>query len=193
MMNGENMETFSKPIKVALLGAGQVGSAIIEKINNHEGLSESGEPKYTVPIIVVSSVGEKTWENSVVTDVIKDAIENDSVNLVIESLPANHIKESYNAAKLTIESKKHLISCNREMWLKHREELAALAQENGVKLILSCLVAAGEGHDAFSESVNETNISTISEEEISMFRGADAEVVAEQIMKDLSELYELVN
>lgn len=192
----------ASPLSIAILGAGQVGEKVIKSIKESEAavekynLSEPDvpmEPKMHVPLIVLSSVDDRSWENSVTTGVAIDAIKNDSINVVVDTLPAVAVSSAYGSIKTALQLGKHVVSCNRELWVTYREDLAAIAKENGVHLLLNSLVVSAEGHSKFDGSLTEENIAEVSIEDLNEFRGADAEIVAESILKDLEILYDIIN
>ena len=123
---------------VAVLGAGNIGSAVIERLENLDNEIVEIELKS----VLVSDISkERTFNNDVVTDNFEDILNDDSIDLVIEVLGGVEPGKDYIKALLS--NGKAVITANKDIIADCGNELVQLAQENNTCLYFEAAVAAG--------------------------------------------------
>lgn len=122
-------------IRVGLLGAGTVGSGVLNVLE--ENTAEI-EKKVGVPIkvakILVRDI-KKAKELAAkyqLTDKIEDIVEDPQIDIVVELIGREHPAKEYIAAAL--EHQKNVVTANKDVLAKYGKELFPLAEENKVDL-----------------------------------------------------------
>ena len=123
---------------VAVLGAGNIGSAVIERLEN----LDNEIVEIDLKSVLVSDISkERTFNNDVVTDNFEDILNDDSIDLVIEVLGGVEPGKDYIKALLS--NGKAVITANKDIIADCGNELVQLAQENNTCLYFEAAVAAG--------------------------------------------------
>ena len=123
---------------VAVLGAGNIGSAVIERLEN----LDNEIVEIDLKSVLVSDISkERTFNNDVVTDNFEDILNDDSIDLVIEVLGGVEPGKEYIKALLS--NGKAVITANKDIIADCGNELVQLAQENNTCLYFEAAVAAG--------------------------------------------------
>ncbi len=123
---------------IAVLGAGNIGSAVIERIENLENEIVNIELKS----VLVSDVSkDRTFNNNLVTDNFEEILNDDSIDLVIEVLGGVEPGKEYIKSLLT--NGKAVITANKDIIADCGNELVQLAQANNTCLYFEAAVAAG--------------------------------------------------
>ena len=128
---------------IAILGYGTVGSGVIEIINNNKnkfvkGMNENLE----VSKILVKDI-EKYKSNkhrSKITDNFDDIMK-EKVDIVVEAMGG--VYPSYDYVKRALESKKHVVTANKDLIAEHGAKLLHIANLNGVELRFEASVGGG--------------------------------------------------
>ena len=128
----------NKSYSVAVLGAGNIGSAVIERLENLDNEIVEIELKS----VLVSDISkERTFNPDIVTDNFEDILNDDSIDLVIEVLGGIEPGKEYIKALLS--NGKAVITANKDIIADCGNELVQLAQENNTCLYFEAAVAAG--------------------------------------------------
>ena len=128
----------NKSYSVAVLGAGNIGSAVIERLENLDNEIVEIELKS----VLVSDISkERTFNPDIVTDNFEDILNDDSIDLVIEVLGGVEPGKEYIKALLS--NGKAVITANKDIIADCGNELVQLAQENNTCLYFEAAVAAG--------------------------------------------------
>jgi len=123
---------------IAVLGAGNIGSAVIERLENLDNEIVNIELKS----VLVSDVSKnRTFNSDLVTDNFEDILNDDSIDLVIEVLGGVDPGKEYIKSLLT--NGKAVITANKDIIADCGNELVQLAQENNTCLYFEAAVAAG--------------------------------------------------
>ena len=109
---------------VAVLGAGNIGSAVIERLEN----LDNEIVEIDLKSVLVSDISkERTFNNDVVTVNFEDILNDDSIDLVIEVLGGVEPGKDYIKALLS--NGKAVITANKDIIADCGNELVQLAQE----------------------------------------------------------------
>ena len=123
---------------VAVLGAGNIGSAVIERLEN----LDNEIVEIDLKSVLVSDISkQRTFSNDVVTDNFEDILNDDSIDLVIEVLGGVEPGKDY--IKSLLSNGKAVITANKDIIADCGNELVQLAQENNTCLFFEAAVAAG--------------------------------------------------
>ena len=123
---------------IAVLGAGNIGSAVIERLENLDNEIVNIELKS----VLVSDVSkDRTLNNDLVTDNFEEILNDNSIDLVIEVLGGVEPGKEY--IKSLLGNGKAVITANKDIIADCGNELVQLAQENNTCLYFEAAVAAG--------------------------------------------------
>ena len=123
---------------VAMLGAGNIGSAVIDRLEN----LDNEIVNINLKSVLVSDISkERTFNNNLLTDNFEDILNDDSIDLVIEVLGGVEPGKEY--LKSLLSNGKAVITANKDIIADCGNELVQLAQENNTCLYFEAAVAAG--------------------------------------------------
>ena len=123
---------------IAVLGAGNIGSAVIERLENLDNEIVNIELKR----VLVSDVSkDRNFNNELVTDNFEEILNDNSIDLVIEVLGGVEPGKEY--IKSLLGNGKAVITANKDIIANCGNELVQLAQENNTCLYFEAAVAAG--------------------------------------------------
>ena len=123
---------------VAMLGAGNIGSAVIDRLEN----LDNEIVNINIKSVLVSDISkERTFNNDLLTDNFEDILNDDSIDLVIEVLGGVEPGKEY--IKSLLSNGKAVITANKDIIADCGNELVQLAQENNTCLYFEAAVAAG--------------------------------------------------
>ena len=123
---------------VAVLGAGNIGSAVIKRLQELD--SEIVDVNLT-KVLVSDITKDRSINKGLLTEDIKDIIDDKSIDLVIEVLGGVEPGKEYIKSLLT--NGKAVITANKDIIADCGNELVQLAQENNACLYFEAAVAAG--------------------------------------------------
>jgi len=125
-------------INIAVLGAGNIGSAVIVRLLN----IDNSLLNITVKKVLVADLNkDRLIDKNLLTDNIDDIINDDEIDVVIEVLGGINPGKEYIKTVLT--SGKSVITANKDIIADCGEELIELAQEHKTNLYFEAAVAAG--------------------------------------------------
>ena len=128
----------NKSYSVAVLGAGNIGSAVITRLQE----LDTDIVDINVTKVLVSNISkDRAVDKSLLTDDIKDIVDDDSIDLVIEVLGGVEPGKEY--IKSLLSNGKAVITANKDIIADCGNELVKLAQENNTCLYFEAAVAAG--------------------------------------------------
>ena len=123
---------------IAVLGAGNIGSAVIERLEN---LDNEIVNIYLKSVLVSDVSKDRTFNNDLVTDNFEEILNDNSIDLVIEVLGGIEPGKEYIKSLLC--NGKAVITANKDIIADCGNELVILAQENNTCLYFEAAVAAG--------------------------------------------------
>ena len=123
---------------VAVLGAGNIGSAVISRLQN----LDNDIVQLVIKKVLVSDLSkDREIDNEILTDNFEEILNDDSIDLVIEVLGGIDPGREYIKALLS--NGKSVITANKDIVADCGEELVSLAIENNSCLYFEAAVAAG--------------------------------------------------
>jgi len=123
---------------VAVLGAGNIGSAVISRLQE----LDTDIVDINLAKVLVSDISkDRAFDKSLLTEDIKDIVDDDSIDLVIEVLGGVEPGKEY--IKSLLSNGKAVITANKDIIADCGNELVQLAQENNTCLYFEAAVAAG--------------------------------------------------
>ena len=123
---------------VAVLGAGNIGSAVISRLQN----LDNDIVQLVIKKVLVSDLSkDRGIDNGILTDNFEEILNDDSIDLVIEDLGGIDPGREYIKALLS--NGKSVITANKDIVADCGEELVSLAIENNSCLYFEAAVAAG--------------------------------------------------
>jgi homoserine dehydrogenase len=123
---------------VAVLGAGNIGTAVIDRLNK----LETAVMDISLKKILVSDLSkDRNIDLSLLTDNFEDILNDESIDLVIEVLGGINPGKEY--IKSLLLNGKAVITANKDIIADCGEELIKLARENNTCLYFEAAVAAG--------------------------------------------------
>ena len=128
----------NKSFNVAVLGAGNIGSAVVTRLMN---LDKDIVELNVVKVLVKDTSKKREISSEILTDDFTDILNDDSIDLVIEVLGGVEPGKEYIKALLS--NGKAVITANKDIIADCGNELVQLAQENNTCLYFEAAVAAG--------------------------------------------------
>ncbi len=128
----------NKSFNVAVLGAGNIGSAVVTRLIN---LDKEIVELNVVKVLVKDTSKKREISSEILTDDFTDILNDDSIDLVIEVLGGVEPGREYIKALLS--NGKAVITANKDIIADCGNELVQLAQENNTCLYFEAAVAAG--------------------------------------------------
>ena len=123
---------------VAVLGAGNIGSAVISRLQN----LDNDIVQLVIKKVLVSDLSkDREIDNAILTDNFEEILNDASIDLVIEVLGGINPGKEYIKALLS--NGKSVITANKDIVADCGEELVSLAIENNSCLYFEAAVAAG--------------------------------------------------
>ncbi len=123
---------------VAVLGAGNIGSAVITRLQE---LDTDIVDINLAKVLVLDTSKDRDFDKSLLTEDIKEIADDDSIDLVIEVLGGVEPGKEY--IKSLLSNGKAVITANKDIIADCGNELVQLAQENNTCLYFEAAVAAG--------------------------------------------------
>lgn len=129
-------------INIAVLGYGVVGSGVAEIIEkNSSGIANrAGNEVYVKKILDIRDFPGDRYQHLLTKD-SNEVFGDDTISIVVETIGGAGI--AYEFTKRAIQSKKHVVTSNKELVATHGPELLKLAEENGVSYLFEASVGGG--------------------------------------------------
>ena len=128
----------NKSFNVAVLGAGNIGSAVVTRLMN---LDKEIVELNVVKVLVKDTSKTREISSEILTDDFTDILNDETIDLVIEVLGGVEPGKEYIKALLS--NGKAVITANKDIIADCGNELVQLAQENNTCLYFEAAVAAG--------------------------------------------------
>ncbi len=128
----------NKSFNVAVLGAGNIGSAVVTRLMN---LDKEIVELNVVKVLVKDTSKKREISSEILTDDFTDILNDETIDLVIEVLGGVEPGKEYIKALLS--NGKAVITANKDIIADCGNELVQLAQENNTCLYFEAAVAAG--------------------------------------------------
>ena len=128
----------NKTFTVAVLGAGNIGSAVLSRLESLDNDVLNLELK---KVLVQDTSKDRGVSKDLLTDNFEDILNDESIDLVIEVLGGVEPGREY--IKALLEKGKAVITANKDIIADCGEELIAIAQDNNTCLYFEAAVAAG--------------------------------------------------
>ena len=128
----------NKTFSIAVLGAGNIGSAVLTRI---EELDDNVLNLELKRVLVNDTSKDRGVSNDILTDNFDDILNDDSIDLVIEVLGGVDPGKEY--IKSLLQKGKAVITANKDIIADCGQELITLAEENNTCLYFEAAVAAG--------------------------------------------------
>ena len=128
----------NKTFTVAVLGAGNIGSAVLSRLESLDNDVLNLELK---KVLVQDTLKDRGVSKDLLTDNFEDILNDESIDLVIEVLGGVDPGREY--IKALLEKGKAVITANKDIIADCGEELIAIAQDNNTCLYFEAAVAAG--------------------------------------------------
>ena len=128
----------NKSFNVAVLGAGNIGSAVVTRLIN---LDKEIVELNVVKVLVKDTSKTREISSEILTDDFTDILNDETIDLVIEVLGGVEPGKEYIKALLS--NGKAVITANKDIIADCGNELVQLAQENNTCLYFEAAVAAG--------------------------------------------------
>ena len=128
----------NKTFTVAVLGAGNIGSAVLSRLESLDNDVLNLELK---KVLVQDTSKDRGVSKDILTDNFEDILNDESIDLVIEVLGGVDPGREY--IKALLEKGKAVITANKDIIADCGEELIAIAQDNNTCLYFEAAVAAG--------------------------------------------------
>ena len=128
----------NKTFTVAVLGAGNIGSAVLSRLESLDNDVLNLELK---KVLVQDTSKDRSVSKDLLTDNFEDILNDESIDLVIEVLGGVDPGREY--IKVLLEKGKAVITANKDIIADCGEELIAIAQDSNTCLYFEAAVAAG--------------------------------------------------
>jgi homoserine dehydrogenase len=128
----------NKSFNVAVLGAGNIGSAVVTRLMN---LDKEIVELNVVKVLVKDTSKTREISSEILTDDFTDILNDETIDLVIEVLGGVEPGKEY--IKSLLSKGKAVITANKDIIADCGNELVQLAQENNTCLYFEAAVAAG--------------------------------------------------
>lgn len=150
-----------KELNVALLGLGTVGSGVVKIIEeNKQQIKDTMDKDINIRHILVRNKSKSRPINISkyhLTEDIDEILNDDTIDIIVEVMGG--IEPTVDWLKRALNSKKHVITANKDLLAVHLNVLEDLAQENDVALKYEASVAGGIPIvNAINNGLNANNI-----------------------------------
>ncbi len=122
-------------VVVGMLGLGTVGTGVVRLLNDHKAV--------TLKRVAVRDLRkERTLvPRCAITDKAEDVVEDPEIEVLIEVMGGEH--PALELIVKALESRKHVVTANKEVLAKHGPDLFKLAREKEVAIFFEASVAGG--------------------------------------------------
>lgn len=132
-------------VKLGILGMGTVASGLINIIEtNNSKIIKTINKDLVINKVLVNSLDKKRSVNlpmEVYTGEAYEVINDKDADIIVELIGG--INPAYEYIKAALNNKKHVVTANKALIATRGEELEALAEKNGVKLMYEASVGGG--------------------------------------------------
>ncbi len=133
-----------KPIKIGLLGAGTVGSGVLQVLreNAREVFLKAGAPVEIKSVLVRDAQKTRSYvDGLIVTDKIEDILKDEEIKIVVELMGGLHpARECMLAA---MEAGKHIVTANKDVIAQFAADMFDMAEKQNVGFLFEASVGGG--------------------------------------------------
>ena len=133
-----------KPIKIGLLGAGTVGSGVLQVLreNAKEIYLKAGAPVEIKSVLVRDAKKARPYmDGLIVTDKIEDILEDSEIKIVVELMGGLHPAREYMLAAM--EAGKHVVTANKDVIAQFGADMFDQAKKQQVGFLFEASVGGG--------------------------------------------------
>ena len=133
-----------KPIKIGLLGAGTVGSGVLQVLqeNAKEVFLKVGTPVEIKSVLVRDAKKARPYmDGLIVTDKIEDILEDAEIKIVVELMGGLHPAREYMLAAM--EAGKHVVTANKDVIAQFGADMFDQAKKQNVGFLFEASVGGG--------------------------------------------------
>lgn len=133
-----------KPIKIGLLGAGTVGSGVLQVLreNAKEISLKAGAPVEIKSVLVRDAKKARPYmDGLIVTDKIEDILEDSEIKIVVELMGGLHPAREYMLAAM--EAGKHVVTANKDVIAQFGTDMFDQAKKQQVGFLFEASVGGG--------------------------------------------------
>lgn len=133
-----------KPIKIGLLGAGTVGSGVLQVLreNAKEISLKAGAPVEIKSVLVRDAKKARPYMGGlIVTDKIEDILEDSEIKIVVELMGGLHPAREYMLAAM--EAGKHVVTANKDVIAQFGADMFDQAKKQQVGFLFEASVGGG--------------------------------------------------
>ena len=133
-----------KPIKIGLLGAGTVGSGVLQVLqeNAKEVFLKVGAPVEIKSVLVRDANKARPYmDGLIVTDKIEDILEDAEIKIVVELMGGLHPAREYMLAAM--EAGKHVVTANKDVIAQFGADMFDQAKKQNVGFLFEASVGGG--------------------------------------------------
>ena len=131
-------------IKIALLGAGTVGSGVVRVLSeNRREIAAKAGRAVEIKSVLVRDAGKERPELTGlhVTDDFETIVNDDEIQIVVELMGG--MNPAYDYMTRAMRAKKHVVTANKDVVAVHGAELFALSAANNVDFLFEASVGGG--------------------------------------------------
>jgi homoserine dehydrogenase len=134
-----------KAISIGLLGLGTVGTGVVKIIENHQDklMHQVGCPVQIKKVLVkdIDKQRDVSIKKEMLTTDANDILQDPEIDVVIEVMGG--VDETRHYLLTALNSKKHVVTANKDLMALYGSELLTAASENGCDLFYEASVAGG--------------------------------------------------
>lgn len=133
-----------KPIKIGLLGAGTVGSGVLQVLreNAKEISLKAGAPVEIKSVLVRDAKKARPYmDGLIVTDKIEDILEDSEIKIVVELMGGLHPAREYMLAAMEVG--KHVVTANKDVIAQFGADMFDQAKKQKVGFLFEASVGGG--------------------------------------------------
>lgn len=141
----ERSESTKQPLRVGLIGFGNIGTGVVRTLHEHAGLIAGRLPR-GIELAAIADVDTQTQRNApydpaILSNDAQALIDSPEIDAVIELVGGTEIAKTFVEGALR--AGKHVVTANKALIAKHGPELMALAEEKNVGLLYEAAVGGG--------------------------------------------------
>jgi homoserine dehydrogenase len=134
-----------KPIKIGLIGFGNIGTGVIRTLNEN-GISINLRLPRPIEISRIADIDVKRirpvrYDKQILTDDAFSVIRDPEIDIIIELV--GEIRAAKKIVETALRHKKHVVTANKALLAHFGADLLSLARKNNVSLLFEASVGAG--------------------------------------------------
>ena len=134
-----------KPIKIGLIGFGNIGTGVIRALNEN-GISINLRLPRPIEISRIADIDVKRirpvrYDKQILTDDAFSVIRDPEIDIIIELV--GEIRAAKKIVETALRHKKHVVTANKALLAHFGADLLSLARKNNVSLLFEASVGAG--------------------------------------------------